>query len=83
MKKALDFQSIMMTLQNFWAERDCLIWQPYYSPGGCGDDEPGYVFYACWGRNPGKWLMWSLPSAPMMVAMATIPTVCSNFTNSR
>ena len=35
-----DFQSIIMTLQEFWAELGCLIWQPYYSQVGAGTMNP-------------------------------------------
>ncbi|MFQ5614993.1 MAG: glycine--tRNA ligase subunit beta [Anaerolineales bacterium] len=40
MTKPLDFQSIIMTLQQFWAERGCLIWQPYYTQVGAGTMNP-------------------------------------------
>jgi len=40
MKKAMDFQSIIMTLQDFWAKQGCLIWQPYYSQVGAGTMNP-------------------------------------------
>ncbi|MBP1692529.1 MAG: glyQS [Chloroflexi bacterium] len=36
----LDFQSIIMTLQDFWAKHGCLIWQPYYSQVGAGTLNP-------------------------------------------
>ncbi len=36
----LDFQSIILTLQYFWAERGCLIWQPYYQQVGAGTLNP-------------------------------------------
>jgi glycyl-tRNA synthetase len=36
----LDFQSIIMTLQHYWAERGCLIWQPYYQQVGAGTYNP-------------------------------------------
>ena len=53
MKKALDFQSIMMTLQDFWAKRDCLIWQPYYSQVGAGTMNPA-TFLRVLGPEPWK-----------------------------
>ncbi len=53
MKKALDFQSIIMTLQDFWAERDCLIWQPYYSQVGAGTMNPA-TFLRVLGPEPWK-----------------------------
>ncbi len=40
MTPPLDFQSIIMTLQHFWAERGCLIWQPYYQQVGAGTLNP-------------------------------------------
>jgi glycyl-tRNA synthetase len=36
----LNFQSIIMTLQDFWARQGCLIWQPYYSQLGAGTMNP-------------------------------------------
>jgi glycyl-tRNA synthetase len=41
MPQPLDFQSIMFTLQQFWAKQGCLIWQPYYSQVGAGTNNPG------------------------------------------
>ncbi|MFM8322743.1 MAG: glycine--tRNA ligase subunit alpha [Chloroflexota bacterium] len=38
--KPMDFQTIIMTLQNFWASKGCLIWQPYYSQVGAGTMNP-------------------------------------------
>ncbi len=40
MTKPLDFQSIMLTLEKFWAEKGCLIWQPYYTQVGAGTMNP-------------------------------------------
>ena len=40
MNSPLDFQSIIMTLQHFWAGRGCLIWQPYYQQVGAGTLNP-------------------------------------------
>ncbi|MCU0487025.1 MAG: glycine--tRNA ligase subunit alpha, partial [Anaerolineales bacterium] len=40
MTQPLDFQSIIMTLQRFWAEQGCLIWQPYYTQVGAGTLNP-------------------------------------------
>ncbi len=51
MAKALDFQSIIMKLQDFWAERDCLIWQPYYSQVGAGTMNPA-TFLRVLGPEP-------------------------------
>ena len=51
MDKPLDFQSIIMKLQTFWAERDCLIWQPYYSQVGAGTMNPA-TFLRVLGPEP-------------------------------
>jgi glycyl-tRNA synthetase len=40
MSKPLDFQSMILTLQHFWAEQGCLIWQPYYQQVGAGTLNP-------------------------------------------
>ena len=43
MTEALDFQTIILTLQQFWAAQGCLIWQPYYSQVGAGTMNPATV----------------------------------------
>ena len=53
MNKGLDFQSIIMKLQKFWAARDCLIWQPYYSQVGAGTMNPA-TFLRVLGPEPWK-----------------------------
>jgi len=53
MNKALDFQSVIMALQKFWAEQGCLIWQPYYSQVGAGTMNPG-TFLRVLGPEPWK-----------------------------
>jgi glycyl-tRNA synthetase len=40
MTSPLDFQSIIMTLQHFWVDHGCLIWQPYYQQVGAGTLNP-------------------------------------------
>ncbi len=40
MSQPLDFQSIIMNLQRYWAEQGCLIWQPYYTQVGAGTMNP-------------------------------------------
>lgn len=43
MSQSLNFQSIIMSLQKFWAEQGCLIWQPYYTQVGAGTMNPATV----------------------------------------
>ena len=40
MTQPLDFQSIIMKLQQYWSEQGCLIWQPYYIQVGAGTMNP-------------------------------------------
>jgi len=40
MTKPLNFQSIIMAMQDFWARQGCLIWQPYYTQVGAGTMNP-------------------------------------------
>jgi len=40
MTPPLNFQSIILTLQHFWADHGCLIWQPYYQQVGAGTLNP-------------------------------------------
>ncbi|OGO72067.1 MAG: glycine--tRNA ligase subunit alpha, partial [Chloroflexi bacterium RBG_19FT_COMBO_56_12] len=40
MTTPMNFQSIIMTLQDFWAKHGCLIWQPYYQQMGAGTLNP-------------------------------------------
>jgi glycyl-tRNA synthetase len=45
------FQEIILKLQNFWAEHDCLIWQPYYTQVGAGTMNPA-TFLRVLGPEP-------------------------------
>jgi len=45
------FQSIIIQLQNFWASRGCLIWQPYYTQVGAGTMNPA-TFLRVLGPEP-------------------------------
>lgn len=40
MAEALNFQSIIMALEKFWAKKGCLIWQPYHTEVGAGTMNP-------------------------------------------
>ena len=43
MSKPLSFQQVILSLQDFWAERGCLIWQPYSEKVGAGTMNPATV----------------------------------------
>jgi glycyl-tRNA synthetase len=51
--KSLNFQSLIMNLQHFWADQGCLIWQPYYSQVGAGTMNPA-TFLRVLGPEPWK-----------------------------
>ena len=51
MPKSTDFQSIIMTLQEFWTSRGALLWQPYYSQVGAGTMNPA-TFLRVLGPEP-------------------------------
>ena len=53
MTKEMDFQTIIMTLQQFWAQQGCLIWQPYYSQVGAGTYNPA-TYLRVLGPEPWK-----------------------------
>jgi glycyl-tRNA synthetase len=42
-KSPLTFQQIILTLEKFWAERGCVIWQPHHTEVGAGTMNPGTV----------------------------------------
>jgi len=47
----MEFQEIILTLQRFWADRGCIIWQPYDVEVGAGTMNPA-TFLKVLGRNP-------------------------------
>ena len=51
MTEPLDFQSIILKLQEFWAAHGCLIWQPYYTQVGAGTMNPA-TFLRVLGPEP-------------------------------
>jgi len=51
MTEPLNFQSIILKLQEFWAGHGCLIWQPYYTQVGAGTMNPA-TFLRVLGPEP-------------------------------
>jgi glycyl-tRNA synthetase len=47
----LNFQQVILTLQQFWAERGAVIWQPYYTQVGAGTMNPA-TFLRVLGPEP-------------------------------
>lgn len=50
-KKSLTFQEIILTLQNYWAEHNCLLMQAYDTEKGAGTMSP-YTFLRSLGPEP-------------------------------
>ncbi len=48
---ALDFQSIIFKLQEYWHQQGCLIWQPYHTEVGAGTMNPA-TFLRSLGPEP-------------------------------
>ncbi len=46
MTKLLNFQQIIMTLQQYWAEHGCLVWYPYSEKVGAGTANPATTLRA-------------------------------------
>lgn len=40
MTHSINFQSIILKLQQFWVDQGCLLWQPYYTQVGAGTMNP-------------------------------------------
>jgi glycyl-tRNA synthetase len=51
MTEKATFQSIILKLQQFWAERGCVLWQPYYTQVGAGTMNPA-TFLRVLGPEP-------------------------------
>jgi glycyl-tRNA synthetase len=47
----LNFQQVILKLQQFWAERGCVLWQPYYTQVGAGTMNPA-TFLRVLGPEP-------------------------------
>lgn len=46
MNKPLNFQQIVMTLQQYWADQGCLVWYPYSEKVGAGTANPATTLRA-------------------------------------
>jgi len=47
----LNFQQVILKLQQFWAEKGCVLWQPYYTQVGAGTMNPA-TFLRVLGPEP-------------------------------
>ena len=46
-----NYQDMIRALQGYWAERGCVLWQPYHTEVGAGTLNPAFA--------PGTWMMLS------------------------
>ncbi|HET7091303.1 MAG TPA: glycine--tRNA ligase subunit alpha, partial [Anaerolineae bacterium] len=51
MSKPLSFQQVILKLQEFWASKGCVIWQPYNVQVGAGTMNPA-TFLRVLGPEP-------------------------------
>ena len=70
---ATSFQSIILTLQQYWAQQGCVILQPYDMEVGAGTFHPAttlralgpdHVWRAAYvqpSRRPRRWALWRKP----------------------
>ena len=70
----MDFQQMILTLQKFWSEQDCILAQPYDMEKGAGTMNPS-TFLRVPGPEP-----WRVRRTD---GMATTPTACSSITSTR
>ena len=47
----MNFQQLILTLQEYWGERGCIIWQPYDIEKGAGTMNPA-TFLRALGPEP-------------------------------
>ena len=76
------FQDIISTLNRFWADRGCLLLQPYDTEKGAGTMSPHTVLRAI-GPEPGPWPTRSPAAVQPMVVTAITPTVPSTISSTR
>ena len=51
MSKKLTFQELILTLERFWADRGCIVWQPYSEKVGAGTMNPATVLRVLGPKN--------------------------------
>lgn len=78
----MTFQQIILTLQNYWAQKGCVVLQPYDMEMGAGTFHTA-TFLRALGLNAGTPLMFNRHAVPLMGDMAITQTVCSIITNSK
>ena len=78
-----DFQSIILNLQRYWADKGCVILQPYDMEVGAGTFHPATTLRALGLTESGMLPMSSHHGGQQMDVMAKIRTGYSIITSSR
>lgn len=78
----MNFQQMILTLQQFWAAQNCILVQPYDTEKGAGTMNP-MTFCVPWGRSRGRLLMWSLHAVRPTAVTGRTRTACISITSSR
>ena len=73
----MNFQNMILTLQQFWAEQNCILVQPYDVEKGAGTMNP-MTFLRSSDPSLGMSLMWSLPAVRRMAVTGKIRTGCTS-----
>ena len=82
-RAALTFQETLFALQRFWAERGCVLQQPYDIEVGAGTMSPDTFLRVCWDQSRFESPTRSPRAARPMAATATIPIDSTNTPSSR
>ena len=78
----MNFQQMILTLQQFWAEQNCIIVQPYDTEKGAGTMNP-MTYLRSIGPEPWN-VAYVEPSVARLTAvMERTRTVCISITNFR
>ncbi len=82
MTQKMSVQKMIQTLQNFWADKGCMLMQAYDTEKGAGTMSltPSCAQLA---RRLGPRRTWSLRAGRLTAATGRIPTGCTNTTSFR
>jgi len=78
----LDFQSLLLALQTYWADRGCALLQGYDLEVGAGAMNPA-TFLLVLGAEPGNVAYGSLPATRSTAVSARTRTASTSTTSSR
>lgn len=78
----MNFQQMILTLQQFWAAQNCILVQPYDTEKGAGTMNP-MTFCGHSVRSPGRSLMSSLHAVRQTAVTGRTRTACTSITSSK